>query len=380
MLEGNPFAVAPGQDPPVYIDRAVADRERLRWASTADYSGYVPRVDYLFDSLEAGRFALGVGLNGLRGIGKSLELQRLRSRALAAGIVPVMAVLAEGVPPELSVLSALNSALGTPNARGAPESMRASLGISVGPTKIGLEHIGGPPTSGQYAVAEVVVDALDEGHVGGFVFLVDEGDYLNPNLFEATLGPVLWLAAENSLPVSFVAVGATHAFDESVFGTNSAGSSLVGLANLRRLTGFESSHLLVDVAATAGQEWYADELGPVIGACHGIPRDLFEAGRRLWESPAKGWSAARVQRAADELARSRQRVLDAFLRTQAQRAVARTVAALCPVGVRLAELEEELLSHVRSEFVPEVGDALIAMQRAGVLEINVDTETTYLPT
>ena len=232
------------------------------------------------------RFATGIALLGCRGVGKSVLLRRLgdlsRSRnflTIQLGLSPrlvedqFLLAIRRGIADETGRLE-LNLRLRRNRFRWRASGRVMGSGIDLEPERIRLPD--------EMARAVDRIFSVMDGRGTAALFIIDEADFLTPDVADITLVEVLGRAAELDVPISAVVAGTGRGVLRSLAGQRSFGANLIGAHLVRRLDKTESGHLLVETANTASQNWSEYDLTEVIDASLGVPRYLQVAGSSIF--------------------------------------------------------------------------------------------------
>lgn len=267
----NPFANPDGGEPSYYVDRGVALRELHSFAAR----------------VEAGRFPGAICIQGNRGCGKTVELYRWQGVLLQLGALPVLVCLKplhkDAKHLQAYVRHALARQLERPP---GPPARRWGFNVSIPFTPIDVSY----ETSGRPRDDLSIAAMLEEHFAAGaqrppcpIVFLIDEGDFLTAASYEAAFAALLHQASLNDYPVGVVVAGTGIRLRYAMQGLSTFMADSYQPVVLTRLSAGQSIDLLVETAQKAGVAWSAESLAVLADACHGIPRYLQLAGRRLFE-------------------------------------------------------------------------------------------------
>ncbi len=278
----NPFAPGAGTPPP-----ELAGRDKLR----EDVRIAIARI-------RAGRAAKSVMLVGLRGVGKTVLLDRLRADAEAAGVFTVRAetperrslpaLLAPQLRHVLLRLSRIEKAKelaqrGLRALAGLAKALKVKYGdIEVG---IDLEPEAGLADNGDLegdltTVLEEVGRAASRAKTAVVLFL-DEVQYLEEEQFGALIS-ALHRCAQQQLPVTVVGAGLPQLL-ALAGNAKSYAERLFDFPFIGPLTPADARTALNKPAEAEGVEFQPEALDEVLKLTHNYPYFLQEWGKHSWD-------------------------------------------------------------------------------------------------
>jgi hypothetical protein len=278
----NPYAPGAGTPPPELVGR-----EKLR----EDVRVAIARI-------RAGRVAKSVILVGLRGVGKTVLLDRLRQEAEAAGVVTVRAETPENrslpalLAPQLRLAllklsrQAKAQALAERGLR-ALAGLARSLKVKYADIEVGLDFA--PETGladngdleGDLAmVLEQVGLAAKEADTAVVLFL-DELQYLEEAQFGALIA-ALHRCAQRLLPVTIVGAGLPQLL-ALAGNAKSYAERLFDFPFIGELTDLEASIALEKPATNEGVAYERNAVSEILRLTHGYPYFLQEWGKHAWD-------------------------------------------------------------------------------------------------
>jgi len=281
----NPYAPGAGTPPP-----ELAGREQLR----RDLGIAMARI-------RAGRVAKSAMLVGLRGVGKTVLLDRLREDAEAAGICTVRAETPENrsmpavLAPQLrqALLRLSRQAKAKDVAvRGliAIAGMVRSLKVKFSDIEVALDYApeagladDGDLESDLTTVMEQVGLAAKEAGTAVVLFL-DEVQYLKEDQFGVLIA-ALHRCAQRSLPVTIIGAGLPQLL-AMAGNAKSYAERLFDFPVIGELTVSQARLAIEKPANSAGVEYHPDAVSEIISLTHGYPYFLQEWGKHTWDIAA----------------------------------------------------------------------------------------------
>lgn len=357
----NPFAPGAGTPPP-----ELAGRDDL-----------LERAAVALDRIRAGRSARSFVLYGLRGVGKSVLLNRMRQDAEACGIATVRME----VPEEQSLPSLLIPALRATLLRlsrgealrdALLQGMRALAGFTKA-LKVKYQDIecsiDVDPETGLADSSDLDTDLTDllvtlgkaaRERSTAIVLFIDELQYV-PEEQLAALIAALHSASQEQLPITMVAAGLPHLVGRAG-DAKSYAERLFEFAQLDRLGDNDARNALIAPALKEGVAFNPDATSEILRQTSGYPYFLQEWGKHSWDvAEASPIALGDVQRATTvalaELDASFFRVRFDRL-TPAQKRYMRAMAELGPGPHRSGDVAHVLERKVTT--VAPVRSALIA--------------------
>jgi hypothetical protein len=278
----NPYAPGAGTPPP-----ELAGRDAL-----------IERAAIALDRIRAGRSARSLILYGLRGVGKTVLLNRIRLDAEARGFVSVRMEAPEDRSLPALLAPALRSALlrlnrGEAAKAGVQKAMRALAGfanalkfkyqdIEFGldvPMEAGLADSGDLDNDLTDLLATIGEAAAERETA--VVFFIDELQYV-PDEQLASLITALHNATQAQLPISMVAAG----LPQLVGATGRAKSyaeRLFEFASVDRLDDAAGRDAVILPARKEGVEYEPDAVQEILRQTRGYPYFLQEWGKHSWD-------------------------------------------------------------------------------------------------
>lgn len=341
----NPYAPGAGTPPP-----ELAGRDEI-----------IERAAVALDRIRAGRAARSVVLYGLRGVGKTVLLNRIRLEAEARGFVSVRIE----APEERSLPALLAPALRTALFRlrridaakaGLAKAMKALAGF-VGALKVKYQDIEvGLDLEAEHGLADSgdldtdladlmasVGEAASERGTAVILFL-DELQYV-PEEQLAALIMALHSANQAQLPITMVAAGLPQLLGQ-MGRAKSYAERLFEFMLIDRLDGDAARNALCVPAQREGVEFADGAIEVVLDQTRGYPYFLQEWGKHSWDVAAASPISAEDARCATEAALAD---LDAsFFRvrfdrlTRAEKTYMRAMADLGPGPHRSGDIAERL--------------------------------------
>ena len=357
----NPYAPGAGTPPP-----ELAGRDDL-----------IERAAVALDRIRAGRAARSFILYGLRGVGRTVLLNRIRLDAEARGIVGVRMETPEERSLPALLAPALRTALfrlsrGAALRGNAQRVMRALAGF-VGAHRVNCQdlevRIDIDPEIGLADSSDLDTDLTDllttlgnaaHERETALVLFIDELQYV-PEDQLASLIAALHSTSQEQLPITMVAAGVPQLVGRTG-DAKSYAERLFEFAPVDRLNDSDAWDALVVPAFKEGVEFHPEAVAEVLRETNGYPYFLQEWGKHSWNtadnSPIMLSDARRATREAlDELDASFFRVrLDRL--TPTQKRYLRAMAELGPGTHRSGDIAQTL--GVRVTTVAPVRNLLIA--------------------
>jgi AAA+ ATPase superfamily predicted ATPase len=357
----NPYAPGAGTPPP-----ELAGRDEI-----------IEKAAIALDRVKAGRAARSVILYGLRGVGKTVLLNKIRIDAQARLIVPVPIEAPEDRSLPSLLVPALRAALlGLSRGAALKAKMQIALNavgsfarafrIKYQDIEIGVDlgSIHGLADSGDLEadLAELLIAIGEAAKESGtaVVLFIDELQYI-PQEQLAALIAALHRASQQQLPVTLVAAG----LPQLVGNTGRAKSyaeRLFEFVPVDKLDDKAASDALCKPASKEGVEYTTTAIEEIIRQTKGYPYFLQEWGKHSWDiavhSPIdEDASKAATTNALAELDRSFFRVRFDRL-TPAEKRYVRAMAELGPGPHRSGDIAEKLNKKVTT--VAPMRNTLIA--------------------
>ena len=279
----NPYAPGAGTPPP-----ELAGRDEL-----------IERAAVALDRIRAGRSARSLILYGLRGVGKTVLLNRIRLDAEARGIASVKVEAPEERSLPALLVPALRSTLlrlsrGELLKDGLLTGMRAlasftkalkvkyediELGIDVD-SETGLADSGDLDTDLTDLVLTLGRAAGDRATA--IVLFVDELQYV-PEQQLASLIAALHNSSQEQLPITMVAAGLPQLVGRTG-DAKSYAERLFEFASVDRLDDADACNALTVPASREGVAFNADAISEVLRQTKGYPYFLQEWGKHCWDA------------------------------------------------------------------------------------------------
>lgn len=279
----NPYAPGAGTPPP-----ELAGRDELR-----------RQVDIALQRTVAGLSAKSVLMIGLRGVGKTVLLERLREDAESIGIqtmrieAPESRSLPGMLVPELR--RALIQLSRSARARSAAERALRVLAAFVSAVKLKYQDVqvgldiepergtadNGDLESDLQQLLEVVGEAARAGQTAIALF-IDELQYVEEDELAALI-TALHRAAQLSLPVVLVGAGLPQLTGQ-MGKAKSYAERLFEFPVIGPLSPADTELALVNPARQAGAEFTREALDQTIAATRGYPYFIQEWGKHLWNA------------------------------------------------------------------------------------------------
>ncbi len=345
----NPYAPGAGANPP-----ELAGREAILEAA-----------DVALARTVRGRHAKGLILLGLRGVGKTVLLNRIDEMARKEGYETVLVEAPEGrrlpeilVPPLRRVLMRLDRGERVQSevkrALGTLRSFASAFKVSVGPVEFGVDAELGSADSGdlEFDLPDLLLSVAEAARAreSAVALLIDEVQYLSEADLRALI-VAIHKVTQRSLPLVFFGAGLPQI----------AGLAGEAKSYAERLFDYPPVEALPPLAATEalraparreGVDYAPQALDLIVGQTRGYPYFLQEWGKHAWnvadESPIdQDDAASATERALRDLDDSFFRVrLDRL--TPKEKEYMRAMAELGPGPHRSGEIADTLGVKVES--------------------------------
>jgi hypothetical protein len=282
----NPYSPGAGTPPP-----ALAGRDKVR-----------EQVKIAIERLRIGKPAKSVLMVGLRGVGKTVLLDQMRSDAEATGVYTVRAetpenrslpaLLAPQIRLALLHLSRIASAKDT-----ATRGLRALAGfakalkVKYNDIEVGLDFDPEPGLADNGDLEVDLTTLLEElGRAakatgGAVVMFIDELQYLPETQFAALIS-ALHRCAQAKLPVTVVGAGLPQlrglAGDAKSYAERLFDYPMIGA-----LTESEAKLAILKPAHDEGADFTEDAVTEILAKTHGYPYFLQEWGKHSWDVSPK---------------------------------------------------------------------------------------------
>lgn len=341
----SPYAPGAGTPPPELAGReAVLDAARVALNRRA-----------------RGRASKSIILIGLRGVGKTVLLERIRSDAEDSGITAVAMESPESRSLPSSLVPALRQALFGLSRRSATKDLaaRAMRGLAsfVGAMKVKYDDIeisiDVAREPGVADIGDLELDLTDLLQLVGqtaqeartaVVFFVDELQYVDEQELAALI-TALHRIAQRQLPVTMVGAGLPQ-LRGRMGRAKSYAERLFDIEEIGRLSSEDARAAIAKPAAVEGVRFRGNALDEIVRQTQGYPYFLQEWGKHVWEEAPRSPITLSDVRAAsartiDDLDRSFFRVRFDRL-TRAELSYARAMAELGAGPYRSGEIAEVL--------------------------------------
>jgi len=284
----NPYSPGAGTPPP-----ELAGRDDLR-----------EQVRIALERVRAGRSTKSVLMVGLRGVGKTVLLDRIRDDAESAGIqtlrveAPERRSLPAILAPELrqALLRLSQNEKARELARRALRGLAGFVGalkVKYDDIEVGLDFTPEPGLADNgdlehdlQALLEVVGEAATRANTA-FAMFIDEMQYVEEVQLAALIS-ALHRTAQRQLPVVLVGAGLPQ-LPGRMGSAKSYAERLFDFPEIGPLTHDDAAIALVNPARAEGVEFEPDALAQIIQATEGYPYFLQEWGKHCWaatdESP-----------------------------------------------------------------------------------------------
>ena len=284
----NPYSPGAGTPPP-----ELAGRDDLR-----------EQVRIALERVRAGRSTKSVLMVGLRGVGKTVLLDRIRDDAESAGIqtlrveAPERRSLPAILAPELrqALLRLSQNEKARELARRALRGLAGFVGalkVKYDDIEVGLDFTPEPGLADNgdlehdlQALLEVVGEAATRANTA-FAMFIDEMQYVEEVQLAALIS-ALHRTAQRQLPVVLVGAGLPQ-LPGRMGSAKSYAERLFDFPEIGPLTHDDAAIALVNPARAEGVEFEPDALAQIIQATKGYPYFLQEWGKHCWaatdESP-----------------------------------------------------------------------------------------------
>ena len=284
----NPYSPGAGTPPP-----ELAGRDDLR-----------EQVRIALERVRAGRSTKSVLMVGLRGVGKTVLLDRIRDDAESAGIqtlrveAPERRSLPAILAPELrqALLRLSQNEKARELARRALRGLAGFVGalkVKYDDIEVGLDFAPEPGLADNgdlehdlQALLEVVGKAATQANTA-FAMFIDEMQYVEEVQLAALIS-ALHRTAQRQLPVVLVGAGLPQ-LPGRMGSAKSYAERLFDFPEIGPLTHDDAAIALVNPARAEGVEFEPDALAQIIQATEGYPYFLQEWGKHCWaatdESP-----------------------------------------------------------------------------------------------
>lgn len=278
----NPYAPGAGTRPP-----ELAGRDDV-----------VEKAAIALDRIRAGRAARSVIFYGLRGVGKTVLLNRIRLDAEARGLATAPIEAPEGRSLPGLLVPTLRAAIlrlsrGDAVKAGLERALRALAGfakalkLKYGDIEVGVEF---PAEKGLADSGDLEIDLADLLTAVGeaarekktaFVLFIDELQYV-PETQLAALIAALHRVSQNGAPVTLAAAGLPQLLGQ-MGEAKSYAERLFEFVEIGKLPPASAREALTNPAAQEGASFTDDALGLIIEETEGYPYFLQEWGKHAWD-------------------------------------------------------------------------------------------------
>ncbi len=277
----NPYAPGAGTPPP-----ELAGRDEI-----------IERASIALDRIRAGRAARSVVLYGLRGVGKTVLLQRIRGIAAQQGFVPVsIEAPEERSLPSLLVPALRSTLIGLSRGEAAKNALKKALGALSSfarAAKLKYEDVefnvdfdaqAGVADSGDLEtdLKDLLVsvgEAAAERNTAAVLF-IDELQYIPEKQLAALVG-AFHLANQKQLPITLVAAGLPQLLGQ-MGRAKSYAERLFEFVPIGPLDPAAARRALCVPARNEGAEYEEDGITEIISRTQGYPYFLQEWGKHAW--------------------------------------------------------------------------------------------------
>ena len=261
----------------------------------------IEHIDVALDRIRAGRHAKHHMLIGLRGVGKTVLLDRLHRRAADRGFASVKIEAPEGAPLPALLVPQLRSALlrldrgkaalaGARKALGALRNFASAFKLKFGELEASIEPgEAGVADSGDldHDLAQLLdaVGVAAAERETAFTLFIDEVQYLRERELGALIG-AFHRASQSERPVALIGAGLPQ-ITGLMGDAKSYSERMFRFETIGPLTSADAAAAIERPAAAQGIAWDAAAVDAVIAITRGYPYFLQE-----WASQA--WSAAKT--------------------------------------------------------------------------------------
>lgn len=275
----NPFSPGAGSPPP-----ELAGRDEL-----------LEQARITLGRVRAGRFEQSVMLVGLRGVGKTVLLNRIREMAEAQGYGVVMIEAAEGrglpellVPPLRQLLFRLDAMAGVSNkVKRSLRVLRSFVGglkVKIGEVEVGLDAETGTADSGDLEadLAELFLAVAEAAQDRGtaVAVIIDEIQYLDEKEMSALIMAV-HRVSQRLLPLVLVGAGLPQLVGLAGR-SKSYAERLFRFTDVGPLPKVDAAEALQEPARAQGVEFTPGALDHIVRVTEGYPYFLQEWGSQSW--------------------------------------------------------------------------------------------------
>ena len=347
----NPFAPGAGAPPP-----ALAGRGQL-----------LERANIALGRQQRGLHAKSLMLVGLRGVGKTVLLNRIRENAEAAGYMAVIAEAPEGKPLAALLIPVLRGLLFRLDRLGALseqvkrglrvfKSFARTVKLKVGEIEVGLDvdpEVGSADSGDLEADLPDMLAALGEAARArgtAVAIILDELQYVSELDLSALIMAVHRLS-QRRLPVALVGAGLPQLVGLAGR-SKSYAERLFDYPKVGALGDADAAAALAQPAAAKGVAFTAEALDEIVRRTEGYPYFLQEWGYQVWSHAAASPITLETVRAAEPAVIAN--LDESFFRvrfdrlTPAEKSYLRAMGALGPGPHRSGDIAEALGVGVRA--------------------------------
>ncbi len=341
----NPFAPGAGAPPP-----ALAGRSHL-----------LERAETMLGRLQRGLHAKSLMLVGLRGVGKTVLLNRIREDAEAAGYIALFAEVPEGKPLAALLIPMLRGLLfKLDRMEGLSEQVKRGLRVfksfaravklKVGDVEVGLDvdaEIGTADSGDLEADLPDVLVAIGEAAKArgtAVAIILDELQYVNETELSALIMAMHRLS-QRQLPIVLIGAGLPQLVGLAGR-SKSYAERLFDYPVVGALSPVDAARALAEPAESKGVAFTDAALGEIVKLTEGYPYFLQEWGYQVWShAKASPIDAEVVREAAPTVLAN---LDESFFRvrfdrlTPAEKVYLRAMAALGPGPHRSGDIAEAL--------------------------------------
>ena len=293
----NPFTPGAGTQP-----AELAGREKI-----------IEGIEVAFERILSGRMERGSVLYGLRGVGKTVLLQRLYGEARDR-VKCVFLEVSETAPLHKMIIPAMRKALlsmsmseKVKRAIAALWGVAKNFKISLGDLHLGISPELGLADSGDWEhdltmLMEAVGEAALDGETA-FVIFIDELQYLKNDDLVALCAALHWVN-QRGLPVLLICAGLPQVRG-NLGNAKTYSERQFHFLEIGALSGEAAREAIVKPAAQEGVEFEAAAVSHIVAKTHGYPYFLQEWGKQTWDATEQPpITLADVQRASEQAVRS----------------------------------------------------------------------------
>ncbi len=292
----NPFSPGAGNQPP-----ELAGRQDLLAAA-----------DIMLQRIAQGRHAKSFMLVGLRGVGKTVLLNRIAQMASDHKLAPLMIEAPEDKPlPELLVPPLRRLLLDLNHGKAATAAVKRGLGVlagfaksmkvKLGDLEFGVDTQAGVADTGDldHDLPEVLIAVADAAKARGtaVILLIDELQYVKPAQLSALIVGV-HKVSQRQLPLALVAAGLPQLVG-NMGRSKSYAERLFDFPNIGPLADADARTAIVDPIEKEGESIAKSAVAAILRSTQGYPFFLQAWGSATWNQAAKSPIALKDVAAAE---------------------------------------------------------------------------------